>query len=99
MNRVIIMTILLILIMANFTHVLATGVNMNITDNSVTQSSNTSQNQNTVAKTNSTIIQSVNSVNESNSNTNVNIILNILLIAVGFVLVLLAVAILIRLRK
>ncbi len=72
----------------------ANNINTNTTTNIVIDD-NVS---NSVSRTNSTVIQSVNSIDETGSKTNVNIILNVLLIAVGFVLILLAIAILIRLR-
>lgn len=72
----------------------ANNVNTNTTTN-ITIDNNVS---NSISRTNSTVIQSVNSIDETGSKTNVNIILNVMLIAVGFVLILLAIAILIRLK-
>lgn len=72
----------------------ANNINTNTTTNIVIDDNIS----NSVSRTNSTVIQSVNSIDETGSKTNVNIILNVLLIAVGFVLILLAIAILIRLR-
>lgn len=75
----------------------ANNVNTNAATNIVLNEVNDNS-SNSVSRTNSTVIQSVNSINETSSKTNVNIILNVLLISVGFVLILLAIAILIRLK-
>lgn len=102
-NSIIIVSIITFIICVFCNQVNASSVNMNLTQTNTSSSTSTyntnSSSQNNVSRTNTTAIQSVNSINEvSSSGFGVNEILSIFLIAIGFVLILLAVAILIRLK-
>lgn len=100
MTKVISVFLIIVSVLFINSHIFATSAN-NVNTNTANMVLNDVDGNtvsNSVTRTNSTIIQSVNSIDDTGSKTNVNIILNVMLIAVGFVLILLAVAILIRLR-
>ena len=76
-------------------------VQSQVNANSVAGTSGASvTNNETLGRTNSTLVQSVNDINDTSSESGMgfNVALNIILIAVGFVIILLAIAILIRVR-